>query len=327
MNKSKIAIFLAATITLTSLTGCAKKEVQTIIASVENQNISTEDVYNLLYEKEQELINTYGKNYEKKMPKEEKADWDKEKKLTLENIIRNKIITSKASEFNIDISDKTLETLINKKIDVFISEIGGVDEFNNLLSTNGFTYEEYKLYIKDLIIEELVLDKVTEKISISNADVYNYYKDVKEQYKTDAAAYVKVIAFSQLNSSTKNIISKITKDTFDDIYKELQLQNSEHIAEYDLGVVSYSSDIYPEVLTKTLEGMEKNSISNLIEIDGGHIIMKVYNTYDDGSIIPIDDIYDTLKENLLNIKRMEHIESVYNEWFENTDVKILKENF
>lgn len=327
MNKIKIAITLASTLMLTTLTGCVKDNTQKIIASVESQNILSEDVYNTLYEKEQKLINTYGKNYEKKLSEEEKTYWEEEKQSALDSIIRNKLIISKAKELNIDTSEKTLETLINRKIDSLVSELGSVDEFNKFLSTNGYTYDEYKTHLKDSIIEELVLNKITEKISVSNADVYNYYKDVKDTYKTDTAAYVKVIAFSELNASTKNIISRINSDTFDSVFDDLQLQDHEYIKEYDLGVVTYSSKEYPEEFTKVLSETKKNNISDLIEIDGNHIILKVYNTYENDSIIPIDDIYDTLKENLFEIKRNELIESTYKEWLEESDVKILNKDF
>lgn len=323
MRKKAIAAILLIAISSSSLIGCAKEESPSIVASVDSQTISSEEVYNILYKQEQELIESYGKNYEKKMSEQELSEWEKEKESALETLIRKKIILSKASEFSIDTSDENLEGLINKRINSLVFDLGSIEEFNNLLSTNGLTYEEFKLQTKDSIIEELVLDKICEHISVSNADVYNYYKDTKEQYKTKAAAYVKMISFSKLNSSTKNVISKINNDTFDSVFNELRLQDSQYISEYDLGIIPYSSEDYSKTLTEALSNMKKNEVSDLIEVDGSHVIVKVYNTYEEDSIIPIDDIYSKLKEDLLTLRRTEHSEDIYSQWREEANIKIL----
>ena len=96
----------------------------------------------------------------------------------LGQIIYNQLQLQKAEKLGIVATDDEVETKFNQVKAPYSQE-----QFQKLLKDRGFSEEDYKLEIRrNLTVEKLLNKEIASKVTISDADIQNYYNQNKAEF-------------------------------------------------------------------------------------------------------------------------------------------------
>ena len=96
----------------------------------------------------------------------------------LGQIIYNQLQLQKAEKLGIVATDDEVETKFNQAKAPYSQE-----QFQKLLKDRGFSEEDYKLEIRrNLTVEKLLNKEIASKVTISDADIQNYYNQNKAEF-------------------------------------------------------------------------------------------------------------------------------------------------
>jgi peptidyl-prolyl cis-trans isomerase SurA len=96
----------------------------------------------------------------------------------LNQIIDNQLHLQKAEKLGVVAMDDEVETRFNQAKAPYTKE-----EFEKLLKERGFSDDDYKLEIRrNLTIEKLLNKEIAAKVTISDADIQNYYNQNKAEF-------------------------------------------------------------------------------------------------------------------------------------------------
>ncbi|MBW1894135.1 MAG: SurA N-terminal domain-containing protein [Deltaproteobacteria bacterium] len=192
----KFLIFIAFTACviclLNGMTGCGdsgSKKAETYLIKIGEHRLTAHDYNNAL-----EIAKTA-------YPHNEIQGSDVSKSIMLRllnQLIEEMVITVKASELGIAISDEELNAAI-----VLIKEDYPEDEFKQAFLENAISFESWKKRLKvRLLIKKFLKTELQNKISITPEDISKYYK----------TSHNKKIAESHLHKDLKDVDESIIKD-------------------------------------------------------------------------------------------------------------------
>ena len=291
-------------------TACKSKPPVNVAAMVNNRAITYEEL---------------DKNFQSRFePAAERSSEDQvmiQKLEILRGLIDNEIMLQKAEKLGLMAVDADVETKLNELKAPYTQE-----EFQKQLQAKKLTLDDLKLQLRrQLSIDKLFNKEITSHISISDADVANFYNENKSSFNlVEPRVHMAQIQVTPApDPNVRNL--KNDKAQNDDQAKkkilmlEQRLNQGEDFAMLaqsysedpntapnggDLGFVQQSAldKVQPE-LRKMVMSLQPGQISPILHTQSGYIILKVFSKEPSGQRELTDPrVQQTIREQLLNRK-------------------------
>jgi parvulin-like peptidyl-prolyl isomerase len=264
VNKFKVTLSLCCVVFCLLLLGatiaCDKINIffKPYVATVNGSKIYLED-YQLQLDREMRIVPRDFLN---------QPDYMKRfKEEVLDGMITEKIMSLRAQELNISINDAELE----KKIKEFKQDYG--KDFSNLLAQENVKYEQWKEdFKKDMLLQRLVAIDVNAKIKIMEDEAEKYFKEHRNNYKTESRVRVAQIVVRDLAMARKIEARLKAGEDFASVAAEVSV-GPEAYRGGDLGFIT--RQIMPEPLDKTIFSLPVKKISPIVQSSYGFHIFKI----------------------------------------------------
>jgi peptidyl-prolyl cis-trans isomerase SurA len=291
-------------------TACKSKPPVNVAAMVNNRAITYEEL---------------DKNFQSRFePAAERSSEDQvmiQKLEILRGLIDNEIMLQKAEKLGLMAVDADVETKLNELKAPYTQE-----EFQKQLQAKKLTLDDLKMQLRrQLSIDKLFNKEITSHISISDADVANFYNENKSSFNlVEPRVHMAQIQVTPVpDPNVRNL--KNDKAQNDDQAKkkilmiEQRLNQGEDFAMLaqsysedpntapnggDLGFVQQSAldKVQPE-LRKMVMSLQPGQISPILHTQSGYIILKVFSKEPSGQRELGDPrVQQTIREQLLNRK-------------------------
>jgi len=200
--------FILLTVLLMYPIHVTAQEVNKVVAVVNNEVITKQDVDQLLGVLYAQYVHEFaGDELLQKM--------EEVKKDILRQIIEDKLILSRAKELNIKIREEDIEGKLADIKDGFPSE----EEFFKVLDTQGITVADLKKRYNDQLMMKKVVDfEVSAKADVLPSEVREYYEKHRKEYKLDTKYKVRHI----LIKAEGDVGFELAKVEAQDIYDRLK---------------------------------------------------------------------------------------------------------
>ena len=310
LNRGGWRYLTCPTLVLLALTACRSKPPVNVAAMVNNRAITY-----------QELDKNFQSRFE---PGPERSSEDQvmiQKLEILRGLVDSEIMLQRAEKLGLMAVDADVETKLNEMKAPYTQE-----EFQKRLETQKMTLDDLKLELRrKLSIEKLFNKEITSHISISDADVANFYNANKSSFNLVEPqvhmAQILVTTFPDPNvRNLKNDKAQNEEEAKKKILMiEQRLKQGEDFAMLaqsysedpntapnggDLGFVQQSAleKVQPE-LRKMVMSLQPGQISPIIRTQAGLSILKVFSKEPSGQRELTDPrVQQTIREQLLNRK-------------------------
>ncbi|MBM3700364.1 MAG: hypothetical protein FJW68_05550 [Actinobacteria bacterium] len=233
----------------------------------------------------------------------------------LDSIIVLKVLKSYGEKNNITVNNKDIEAEYAKIIANYPSE----EDFKNDLKAKKISKSFLDKQLENQIIRDRVFNKVTENISVTDEEAFNYFNEnsgelftVPEQVKVSHI----LIKFNIPEGAELNdVIKKEAKDKISEVRKqlteggdfaELAKKYSEDTVSApnggDIGFISAGQTV-PE-FEETAFALETGKYSEIVETYYGYHLITVTEK-NEAYVKSFDEVEDTIKTFLLSNKQME----------------------
>ncbi len=239
----------------------------------------------------------------------------------LRGLIDNEIMLQRAEKLGLLAVDADVETKLNELKAPYTQE-----EFQKQLKTKKLTLDDLKQQLRrDLSIQKLFNKEITSHISISDADVANFYNANKSSFNlVEPQVHMAQILVSSFPDPNVRNLKNDKAQTDDEARKKIlmieqRLKQGEDFAMLaqsysedpntaanggDLGFVQQSAldKVQPE-LRKMVMGLQPGQISGVIHTQSGYSILKVFSKEPSGQRELTDPrVQQTIRDQLLNRK-------------------------
>ena len=256
------------------VTGCTSGEKE-IVAKVNDQTITKDDLYNIMVEQ-------YGTQ-------------------AIEYLISEKIIKSEIEKEKIEIDDAEVEA----ELSVVKNYYGSEDAFNQAIGEYGFDMED----IKNDIIMNLQIKKLMEgKVTVTDEDIDNYFKENKETFNQEEQVKASHILV-ETEETAKEVKEKLSAgEDFVKLAKEYSTDEGTKEQGGDLGYFGKGQMV--EEFENTAFALKIGEISNPVKSKFGYHIIKLEDKQE-AKAANLEDSKDEIKDILLE----EKLPQVYQEWY------------
>lgn len=256
------------------VTGCTSGEKE-IVAKVNDQTITKDDLYNIMVEQ-------YGTQ-------------------AIEYLISEKIIKSEIEKEKIEIDDAEVEA----ELSVVKNYYGSEDAFNQAIGEYGFDMED----IKNDIIMNLQIKKLMEgKVTVTDEDIDNYFKENKETFNQEEQVKASHILV-ETEETAKEVKEKLSAgEDFAKLAKEYSTDEGTKEQGGDLGYFGKGQMV--EEFENTAFALKTGEISNPVKSKFGYHIIKLEDKQE-AKAANLEDSKDEIKDILLE----EKLPQVYQEWY------------
>lgn len=178
----------------------------------------------------------------------------------LKKITEREIIEQEAKKLGISVSDDE----INARESELISQAGGIETYNNIIASNGWTPQEQRNKVKDIILKEKLTDKVVawrlvEKVSGFRSPELKDYETQKANLRQSLEEVLKLMS---TGASAKDAYEQV-KNTFGtDPF--IVLAEQEKVNRGDGWAVEF---------TQALFNTHKGEITQVVETRGGSMMV------------------------------------------------------
>ena len=335
MRKIKNIVAATAITTLAfSITGCKMIEKtpeaiqKTVLAKVGDEKITMADVNSELQTDIDYLIETYGEDYENTMDDTLKEKFKSAKQAVLEQLVEDKVLLTKGAELGYIPSDEELATAIEEERANFVEAYGGEDGLKEALEYYRMTDEKFEVFLENMVKADKVKEAITKDVTISDAEIEEYYNENIDTYTTATGANAKHILF-ETEEEAKAAKEKINSGeaTFDEIYAEYEANATEGTKPLseDLGYVENEEEGYDTDFLAGFKVLKEGEISDPVQSSFGYHIIKVEGVQTENVVTPLDEVKDTIKSILLSEKQEETYNSTLEQWKEELNVKLYED--
>jgi len=245
-------------------------EVDKIIAIVETQTITNSE----LNKKKESISKALSQ-------KGEAISSDKEiTKLSLDQLITEKLVTEYALMQGININDERLNNVINN---IATSNNISNEELIKEIERDGSNFSDFRENIRvQLIFEQIKKRIISTNIKISEFEIDNYIELQKERAPTKYN--YSHIFIENIRDGADNIDIEVTKTKLNKVTNQLKEKNFEEVAiDYSDGpmatkgglIGSKKIDEIPDIFIEILKSMNLGAISEPIKSSGGYHFIKL----------------------------------------------------
>lgn len=256
-----------------NMTGCSNEE---IVAKINNEVITKDELYNLLVEQNGAQV--------------------------LESLIAEKILEAETKKQNINVSEEDIQAEINK----IIENYGGEEIFNQAMEYYGFTLEDIK---KNITLNTKIERLLGPNISISEEEMQVYFEENKavfSQREQVKASHILVETEEKANEVKEKLSAG---EDFSELAKEYSTDEGSKVLGGDLGyfgrgeMVSDFEDVAFD--------LEIGVISEPVESIHGYHIIKVEDKKE-AKEANFEESKDDIKDILLE----EKLPEAYQNWYQ-----------
>lgn len=327
MKKVKKLIASALVLsTVLSVTGCADNSSKVVLAEVNGKKITLADVDLELTPYINYLKEENGKNFEDKLDEQTRIYFNSQRATALNQIIQEEVLILKAKELNLIPSDEDLDKKADERIAELEEYYGGKEELEEAKKSYSYTDETFRTFIKNQVIQEIVVEEITKDVEVTDDEIKTYYEDNKDTYFTqNPGAITQHILFENEEDANK-CYDEINsgKTTFEDAFK-LYSENAgteNYPLSENLGFVEYEQENYDKDFLEGLKPLKENEVSKPVKSSFGYHVIKVTEVSKDKTISKFDDVKDSIKEQIIYDKKYELYQNKLIEWKESLGVKI-----
>jgi len=277
-------------------------------------------------------LNTAFEPYRIKIEESYRGD-DKEKfiaenrSLLLNKLIDNMLIDQEAKKSGIIIKDEEVMETIN---DILSRRKYKIDDLLKDLAKENSTLEAYKKDVKEHLLRmRLVRREIKSKITISEEEIGEYYRNQREAYEGKEAVRIKqILVFFPIGSDEKakanlraemdTILKRLQNGESFDLLASQYSQGPAAATGGDIGFVEKGS--MQSVVDSAAFSLKKDEVSGVIESELGFHIIKVIDKRGAG-IKPIESVREEIKAKIEEDK----LEKKYIEWIKELRKKSLIE--
>jgi len=245
-------------------------EVDKIIAIVETQTITNSE----LNKKKDEIKKALSQR-EEVIPSDKKIT-----KLSLDQLITEKLVIEYALMQGININDERLNNVINN---IAKSNNISIEELIKEVEGNGSSFSDFRESIRiQLIFDQVKKRIITANVKISEFEIDNFVELQKE--KTPTKYNYSHIFIENIRDGADNIDIGITKNKLNTVIKQLKENNFDEVAvDYSDGPMaekgglmgSKTIDEIPDIFIESLKSMDIGETSQPIESSGGYHLIKL----------------------------------------------------
>lgn len=245
-------------------------EVDKIIAIVETQTITKSEL-----NKKKEIISKAISQQGEVIPSDKKIT-----KLSLDQLINEKLVIEYALMQGININDERLNNVINN---IATSNNISNEELIKEIETDGSNFSDFRENIRIQLIFEQVKNRIiSANIKISKFEIDNYIELQKE--RTPTKYNYSHIFIENIKDSADNIDVEVTKTKLKEVSNQLKEKNFEEVAiDYSDGpmatkaglIGSKTIDEIPDIFIESLKSMNIGETSQPIKSSGGYHLIKL----------------------------------------------------
>lgn len=219
----------------------------------------------------------------------------------LDDMITEKIMSLRAQELNISVSDAELE----EKIKEIKKDYG--EDFTGQFARENIKYEQWKEdFKKGMLWQKLVATDVNAKIKITEDEAEDYFNQHRNNYKTESRVRVAQIVVHDQEKAKEALKRLNSGEDFAKVAADLSIgPEARHGG--DLGFIT--KEVMPDPLDKTIFSMPINKISPVVQSSYGFHIFKVLESQPAGI-----RKFAEVRENVLADIRLQKEDAAYIRW-------------
>lgn len=264
-----------ALVLIISMTGCNNKD-KDIVAKVDNESITKEELYNILVEQNGEQA--------------------------LNSLIADKIIKLEVEKHKVEVSEEDVENEINK----IKENYGGEDAFNQAMAYYGFNLEDLE---KNIATNLQIKKLVAPNISISDDEIQDFFETNKAMFNEEEQVKASHILV-ETEEEAKEIKEKLAQgEDFAELAKEYSNDQGSKESGGELGFFSRGRMV-PE-FEEAAFALKIDEVSEPVKSEHGYHIIKVEDKKE-AKEANFEESKDRVKDILIE----EKMPTVYEEWYQ-----------
>jgi len=308
--KYRLLVPLAAALGILSLASCKKSPPANVAAQVNNHAITYA-----------ELDKTYQSQFPQPVEGSSEDQVMTQKLDTLTNLITSEILLQRAEKLGLIAVDADVDTELNKMKAPYTKE-----EFERQLAARKMTVEDLRSQLRrELTIQKLINKEITSHISITDADVANFYNSNKASFNLAEAGVhmAQILVTSTPDANVRNLKNSKAQNDAEAKAKILDIEaRLKRGEDFSMLAQNYSEDpnsapnggdmgFVPESaleranpeLRKMVVALPPGGLSGVIHTQEGYRILKVISKEPAGQRELNDPrVQQSIRETLLNRK-------------------------
>lgn len=125
----------------------------------------------------------------------------------VDQLLTSKLMLRQAELDSLEVSDEEIDQQLDRRVRYFISMIGGAEKLEEFYGKSiPEIKDEFRVNIREQILTQKMQEKITSKVSISPADVKEYFKRIPEDsipYFPAEVEIGQIVVFPELDESTR----------------------------------------------------------------------------------------------------------------------------
>lgn len=189
---------------------------------------------------------------------------------------------------------------VKVKTDQVLKFFGTEAKLKAALKDQGMTRAEYEQKVKDQIISEKLVEKVTGGLSVSDAELKDYYKKHKAELQLPAQIHVRRLA-TKTEAQAKKALAKINGgEDFGAVAKTDSIDVASKNSGGDVGMLPRTS--IPAEALKAIDKLDIGEVSEVLRTPSGY---EIYKLEEKQAAKPktFDEVKSQLKEQLASSKK------------------------
>lgn len=212
----------------------------------------------------------------------------------LETLIANKIVELEAKKQGVTVSEDSIQS----EYEEIIESYGGEEALQEALEANGLTEESVRENIR---MYQLTKNVIATGIDITDEEVAQYFDNNKESYGQQEEVVASQILLED-ETTAKDVLKKLKAgEDFSELAKAYSIDSATSENGGDIGTISRGQ--MDEAFEKAAFGLDKNSISDIVQTSEGYHIIKVTDKVPAKEAVLKDvkeDVYASILEERIN---------------------------
>ncbi|OXS72485.1 hypothetical protein B1B04_15975 [Lysinibacillus sp. KCTC 33748] len=218
----------------------------------------------------------------------------------LDTLITNKIVELEAKKEGVSVS----EDIIQGEYEELAESYGGEESLQAALEENGLTEQSVK---DNIHMYQLTKNVIATTVDISDEEVAQYFEDNKDSYGQKEEVVASQILLED-ETTAKDVLAKIKAgEDFADLAKTYSIDTTTNEAGGEIGYISRGQ--MEEQFEEVAFGLEKGSISDIVQTSEGYHIIKVTDK------VPAEEaVFEDIKDEVYATVLEERINEEYASW-------------
>ncbi|MFF2796746.1 peptidylprolyl isomerase [Lysinibacillus xylanilyticus] len=212
----------------------------------------------------------------------------------LDTLITNKIVELEAKKEGVSVSDDAIQ----EEYEELAESYGGEESLQEALEANGLTEQSVKDNIR---MYQLTKNVIATSIEISDEEVAQYFEDNKDGYGQKEQVVASHILLED-EATAKDVLAKVKAgEDFSELAKTYSIDSSTNEAGGEIGYISRGQ--MDEKFEEAAFGLEKGSVSDIVQTSEGYHIIKVTEKVPEEVAVfedVKDEVYETVLEDRIN---------------------------